>query len=228
MKRFHYLTIRCPIGCEAWLAPPWLDAHRNRCSGRPWVDDLPDTAVVPAPLAGALLSVLPRSLVDDAPRPSVARARRDRVALDFRSGFCVRSPVDGVPARRWLRVATAALEKEGLGSVRGALTREGFLELERQVMEQGNYVACPECSEDVTARGLATHRATNSACRWRRAAREVRESWDQGCRDPFSVGGAPLAWAELTQRAQWKRRLATVDFPRWTAVLLRAEDVGAV
>ncbi|MGQ0744933.1 MAG: hypothetical protein ACT4OS_11475 [Acidimicrobiales bacterium] len=223
MPRVHYLTIRCPFGCEAWLAPPWLDGHRDRCTGRPWVDDLPDRAVVPAPLAGVLLSVLPRALVDDAQRPSVTRAQQDRVALDFRFGACVRSPVAGVTARRWLRVAIAALEAKGLESVRRALSPDGFGQLERELIEPGADVACPECGECVTARGLATHRATNAACRWRRAAREVREAWDTGWRDPFSVEGAPLTWAELVARMHWKRRLLTVDFPRWTAVLLKPQ-----
>ncbi len=80
---------------------------------------------MPAPLAGVLLSVLPRSLVVDAQRPSVTRARQDRVALDFRFGACVRSPVPGVAARKWLRVATAALEAKGLESVRRTLSHEG-------------------------------------------------------------------------------------------------------
>ena len=223
MPRVHYLTIRCPIGCEAWLAPPWLDGHRDRCGGHPWVDDLPDRAVVPAPLAGVLLSVLPRSLVDDAARPSVTRARQDNVALDFRFGSCVRSPVEGVPARRWLRVAVAALEAKGLASVRCSLTAEGFGKLEQELIEPGSDVTCPDCGDYVTARGLGTHRATNSACRWRRAAREVRDAWETGWRDPFNVEGAPLTWAELVRKMHWKRRLLTVDFPRWTAVLLKPQ-----
>jgi hypothetical protein len=66
MPRVHYLTIRCPTGCEAWLVAPWLQGHLARCTGRPWVEGLPDRAVIPAPLVGALLSVLPRELVEDA------------------------------------------------------------------------------------------------------------------------------------------------------------------
>src|SRR5947208_1735243 len=78
MPRVHYLTIRCRSGCEAWLTPPWLPGHLARCVGHPWVDDLPDRAVVPAPLAGTLLSVLPRALVEEAERPRVARALQRR------------------------------------------------------------------------------------------------------------------------------------------------------
>ena len=221
MPRVHYLTIRCPTGCEAWLAPPWLDGHLTRCTRRPWVDDLPDRAVVPAPLAGVLLSVLPRALLEEAQRPKVTRSRQDRVALDFRFGYAVRSPVEGVPARRWLRVATAALETRGLCAVREALSPEGFLALEREVVPPGTGVVCPDCDEHVTRRGLPTHRAMNGACRWRRAAAEVREAWTAGWRDPYSVEGAPLTWAQLTGQVRWKRRLLTVDFPRWTAVLLK-------
>lgn len=221
MPRVHYLTIRCPKGCEAWVAPPWLDGHLARCTGRPWVDDLPDRAVIPAPLVGALLSVLPRAIVEEAARPRVDRARRDRVALDFREGVTVRSPVEGVRARRWLRVAVAALESKGLTSVRQALSADGFSALEQALVPPGSEVVCPDCGEHVTARGLGTHRATSGACRWRRAAAEVREAWARGWRDPYSVEGAPLTWGELTGRVCWQRRLVTVDFPRWTAVLLK-------
>jgi hypothetical protein len=221
MPRVHYLTIRCSTGCEAWLAPPWLQGHRARCTGRPWVEDLPDRAVIPAPLVGALLSVLPRAFVQEAERPKVARSRQDGVALDFRHGVTVRSPVDGVPARRWLRVATAAVETKGLSSVRLALSPEGFSALEQELVPPGTEAVCPDCGESVTARGLATHRATSGACRWRRAAAEVREAWAAGWRDPYSVEGAPLTWGELVGRVHWQRRLVTVDFPRWTAVLLK-------
>jgi hypothetical protein len=221
MAKVQYLTIRCPTGCEAWLAPPWLDGHRARCSGRPWVDGLPDRAVIPAPFAGALLSVLPRALVDDAAQPRVARSRQDRVALDFRHGVTVCSPVEGVSARKWLRVALAALEAKGLSSVRQALSPDGFLALEAQLVPAGSEIVCPDCGEQVSTRGLATHRATNSACRWRRAAVEVREAWAAGWRDPYSVEGAPLTWGELVGRVRWQRRLVTIDFPRWKAVLLK-------
>ncbi len=227
MPRVHYLTIRCPSGCESWLVPRWLQGHLDRCTGRPWVDDLPDRAVIPAPLAGALLSVLPRALVEEAERPKVDRARRDRVALDFREGVTVRSPVEGVRARKWLRVAVAALETKGLSSVRQALSPEGFRALEREVVPAGTDVVCPDCGESSSARGLATHRATNGACRWRRAAAEVREAWAAGWRDPYSVEGAPLTWAELVGRVRWQRRLVTVDFPRWTAVLLKPDGIAS-
>jgi hypothetical protein len=186
------------------------------------VDDLPDRAVIPAPVAGALLSILPRTLVEEAQRPTVTRARQDRVAaLDFRFGYAVRSPVEGVPARKWLRVALAALETKGLSSVRQALSVDGFWALEGELIAPGFDVTRPDCGEHVFGRGLTTHRATNSACRWRRAAAEVREAWAAGWRDPYSVDGAPLAWAELATKVRWKRRLLTVDFPRWTAVLLK-------
>ncbi len=153
----------------------------------------------------------------------MTRARQDRVALDFRFGTCVRSPVPGIAARRWLRVATAALDARGLESVRRTLSQEGFTQLERELIAPGSEVTCPECGDCVTSRGLATHRATNGACRWRRAAREVREAWDTGWRDPFNVEGAPLTWAELVAKMHWKRRLLTVEFPRWTAVLLKPQ-----
>lgn len=221
MPRVHYLAIRCPTDAKAGLHRPGLTGTSAGAAGRPWADELPDTAVVPAPLAGALLSVLPRPLVQEAERPRVARARQDRVALDFRHGYSVRSPVEGVPARRWLRVATAALETKGLSSVREALSPDGFRTLEREVIPPDTATVCPDCGEHVSKRGLGTHRATSGACRWRRAAAEVREAWADGWRDPFSVEGAPLTWAELLGKVCWKRRLFTIDFPRWTAVLLK-------
>ncbi len=184
--------------------------------------------MVPAPLAGALLSVLPPALVEQAERPKVDRARRERVALDFREGVTVRSPVEGVRARRWVRVATAALDSKGLSSVRQAVSPDGFYALEREVVPLGSEVTCPDCGECVSARGLPTHRATNAACRWRRAAVEVRRAWATGWRDPYSVEGAPLAWAELVRKVRWQRRLVTVDFPRWTAVLLKPEGAASM
>ncbi|HEX5266059.1 MAG TPA: hypothetical protein VFW24_04750, partial [Acidimicrobiales bacterium] len=58
-------------------------------------------------------------------------------------------------------------------------------------------------------------------CRWIRAAAQVRLAWDQGWRDPFSLGrGTPLTWAELQRTVRWRNRIRVVRFPLWTAVLL--------
>lgn len=229
MGRAQYLTIRCPLGCEAWLQPSALDRHLDpgRCRQHPWVDDLVDSAVVPSPLAGLVLSVLPEELVAEAEHPEVSRSRRNDVGFDFRFGRRIRSPLEGVRARRWLLVATAVLEQQGLRAVQGTLTLEGFLELEQAVLVPGQQVDCPDCGEFVTRRGLGGHRATNSACRWRRAVAEVQRSWVTGWRDPFSVEDAPLTWAELTSRVHWRQRLLTIGFPRWTAVLLKPVDAIA-
>lgn len=222
-RTYQYLTVRCPIGCETWLAPPWLDAHLRpgRCSGHPWVNDLPDRAVVPAPLAGALLSVLPSSLVEDSEPPTVTPAQRGRVTADFRLGVTIKSPIEGVRARKWVRVAVAALEQRGLSSVQEALTADGFERLDHDLIAEGSDVACPDCGESITTRGLAKHRGSSAACRWRRAAAEVREAWAGDWRDPYSVMGAPHTWLELSRTVHWRRRLLTVEFPRWTAVLLK-------
>lgn len=218
-----YLTIRCPLGCETWLTPRAFDGHmeRGRCLGHPWVDDVPDQAVVPAPLAGVLLPVLPDSVVKQAERPTIDRAKRERFSLDFREGYCIRSPLDGVPARRWLRLAVAALECRGLSAVREALEADGFAALESELIEPGSDTRCPDCGEWMTVRGLPAHQSRSAACRWRRAAREVRDAWEAGWRDPFNVPDAPLTWAQLTAKIHWKRRLLTVEFPRWYAVLLK-------
>lgn len=223
MGRAHYLTIRCPTGCEAWLQPSALDRHLGRCRQHPWVDDLIDSVVIPAPLAPLLLSVLPEDVVDEAEHPEVGWSRRNDVGFDFRFGRRIRSPLEGVPARRWLYVATAVLEEQGLRAVQRSLTIDGFGELEEALLAAGDTAECATCGEVVTRRGMECHRATNTACRWRRAAHEVREAWEAGWRDPFNVAGAPLTWGELTARMRWKKRLLTVDFPRWTAVLLKAE-----
>lgn len=229
MGRAHYLTIRCPLGCEAWLQPSALDRHLRPgwCRQHPWVEDLVDSVVVPAPLAGLLLSVLPDALVEESQHPEVGRSRRNEVGFDFRYGRRIRSPLNGVRARRWLLVATAVLEQSGLRAVERCLTLEGFLELEEAVTSPGEHAECPDCGEFVTQRGLGNHRATNSACRWRRAAAEVRQYWAAGWRDPFSIDDAPLTWAELTSRVRWRNCLLTVGFPRWTAVLLKP-GVGAL
>jgi len=221
MTRFHYMTARCPIGCEAWLMPSWLRTHRGRCIGHPWVDDLPDEVVVPAPMASLLLPMLPQSIVDGANPPTVSDSRRDHLAYDFSHGYRVRSPVEGVPARRWLRVATAVVEIKGLHAVGRILTPAGFEQLEQELIEPGSAVCCPDCGEHLTTRGLELHRSTSSACGWRQAAAEVRHLWAGGWRDPYNVKGAPLKWSELTATIRWKRRLCTVDFTRWTAVLLK-------
>ena len=223
MGRAHYLTIRCPLGCEAWLQPSTLERHLQpgRCRQHPWVEDLVDSAVVPAPIAGLVLSVLPRALVDDAERPEVSRSRRNDVGFDFRFGRRIRSPLEDIRARRWLLVAMGVLEQQGMRAVQRCLTLDGFLELEQAVLSPGEQLECPDCSEFVTRRGLGNHRATNSAGRWRRAAAEVRQSWAAGWRDPFSIEGAPLTWVELMRRVRWRKCLLTVEFPRWTAVLLK-------
>jgi len=229
MGRAHYLTIRCPLGCEAWLQPSALEGHLGpgRCRLHPWVDDLVDSAVVPAPLAGLVLSVLPEALVEEAEHPEVSRSRRNDVGFDFRYGRRIRSPLDGVRARRWLLVATAVLEQQGLRAVQQTLSLDSFLEVEQVVLVPGEQAECPDCGEFVTRRGLGNHRATNSACRWRRAAAEVRKSWQVGWRDPFSIAGAPLTWAELTGRVRWRKRMLTIGFPRWTAVLIMPGDAAS-
>lgn len=228
MGKAHYLTIRCPLGCEAWLQESAFDRHLQRCRQHPWVDDLVDSAVVPAPLAAVVLSVLPEALVKEAERPEVSRSRRNEVGFNFRFGQRIRSPLEGVRARRWLLVASAVLERQGLRAARRTLTLEAFLELERAVLSPDEHLECPDCGEFVTRRGLGIHRATNSACRWRRAVAEVERSWAAGWRDPFNIEGAPLTWAELTSRVRWRKRLCTVGFPRWEAVLLKPAEGAAL
>ncbi len=94
MGQAHYLTIRCPYGCEAWLQPSSFGRHHARCRGHQWVDDLPDSAVMPVSFVGVLASILPDGLVDE-DHPEVRRNRRNEVGFDFRYGRRMRSPVEG-------------------------------------------------------------------------------------------------------------------------------------
>jgi hypothetical protein len=223
MGQAHYLTIRCPLGCEAWLQPTTIERHQGRCRGRQWVDELPDHAVIPFPLAPVLASVLPPGVVEDR-NPEVRRSRRHEVALDFRLGRQMHSPIEGVRARRWLHVATRAIETKGIQAVRQALTLDGFLELEAELVPAGDATECPDCGEFVTRRGIGRHQATSVVCRWRRAVAEVEQAWESGWRDPFNVDGAPLTWAALSSRVRWRSRMLTVPYPRWTAVLLMGDS----
>ena len=187
------------------------------------MDELPDRAVIPSGLAPVLASVLPPGVVEDR-NPEVRRSRRHEVALDFRFGRPMHSPIDGVRARRWLHVATRAIETKGVQAVRQALTLDGFLDLEAELVPAGDATECPHCGEFVTRRGMGSHQATSVVCRWRRAVAEVDQAWESGWRDPFKVEGAPLTWAALSSRVRWRSRMLTVPYPRWTAVLLKADS----
>ena len=227
MTRTKYLTARCPTGCEAWLHPQALAGHLRpgRCRGHAWVEDLDDAVLVAAPVAATLTRVLPAEYVD---RPTFSEDRilrrgpmpGDYLRDEVYQGIAVRSPVDGVRASRWLLVATAAARASGDDGVREALDGDGFADLERDLVDPADVVECPTCHDVVRRRGLGSHLAKNTACRWRRAAAEVRERWEQGARDPWSVPGAPLKWSDLQARREWRRRLSPVRFPAWVAVLV--------
>lgn len=99
--------------------------------------------MVPLPLAGLVLSMLPEALVEEAEHPEVSRSRRNDVGFDFRFGRRIRSPLDGVRARRWLLVATAVLEQQGRRAVQRTLSLESFLEVEQLVLVPGEQAAWP-------------------------------------------------------------------------------------
>ncbi len=83
MGRSAYLTARCPTGCEAWLHPYALDQHVDgRCQGHLWVDDLPDTAVIPASYTDLILATL-----DEALRRTPRTKRGDAAGLRL-AGRC--------------------------------------------------------------------------------------------------------------------------------------------
>ena len=227
MTKSHYLTARCPQGCETWLHPRAVWPHTNdpdQCRQHPWVDDIADTALIAAPLAQAVALVLPRHLVGS-PRFSDDRLLHphpdDYLRVDLCQGVVIQSPVEGVTAQRWAIVVAAAERDKGPSAISRALTADGFRELAQQLTEEERLTRCPDCGNTTTTKGLAGHRARNTPCRWRRAAAEVSRLWADGWRDPFSVPGAPLKLAELNATVAWRRRVHLVPFPAWTAVLLR-------
>ena len=180
--RTKYLTTRCPTGCEAWLHPQALAGHLQpgRCRGHAWVEDLEDAVLVVAPTGATLARVLPAECVG---RPAFSDDRLlqrgpmpgDYLRDEVCRGVTVRSPAGGVRAGRWLLVATAAARASGDDGVREALDGDGFATLERDLVDPAEVVECPACRDVVRRRGLGSHLAKNTACRWRRAAAEVRE-----------------------------------------------------
>jgi hypothetical protein len=226
MTKVHYLTARCPQGCEAWLHPLAVEPHLldpKRCRRRPWVDDLPDVALVGAPLAQDIADVLPSDLLSP---PSFSGDRilspdpDNYIPIHLCQGVVVRSPVPGIRAQRWAVVASAAAREHGAPAIDVATTLAGFSDLERQLTAKGRLTQCPICGDTTTVRGLRNHQARNRACRWRVVAAEVRALWTYGWRDPYSVDGAPLKWGELTATVRWRKRAHIVRFPAWSAVLL--------
>lgn len=183
--------------------------------------------MIPVSFVGVLASVLPDGLVEDT-NPKDRRSRRNEVGFDFRHGRRMLSPVEGVVARRWLQVAMRGLELKGIEAVREAVALDGFLALEADVMPADEVAPCPWCGDYVSRRGMKRHQGADVVCRWRRAVAEVREAWLSGWRDPFNVEGAPLTWAELRSRVRWTKRMLTVSYPRWTAVLLMGGEPWAV
>jgi hypothetical protein len=214
---------RCPSGCESWLHPRAVDPHLRRCSGKPWVDDVEDSALVPQPVADLFSERVPASLIGpvDISLDRVLRLRsHEGVRYDVLQGVVVRSPVEGVRARRWVYIVRAAVERQGPDAISTALTSAGFDKLQRELDVDDQLVDCPDCGETVRRSRINLHRAKSTLCRWRRARGEVRTLWDTGWRDPYTVPGAPLSWEGLKARTAWRRRIHTIEFPLWTAVLL--------
>jgi hypothetical protein len=233
MGRSAYLTARCPTGCEAWLHPYALDQHiGGRCRGHPWVDDLPDTAVIPASYTDMILGTVDEALISTVGLKGSsrvdARDGRLRNPAPLHAGSVrLYSPLDGIRARRWLVVALAAADRWGSEGVHQALEPGRFRELENELLVPGSYLDCPVCGAFVSSRALRNHQTTSASCGWRRAAFEVRCAWRHGWRDPCSVPQAPKTWGELSRSTRWKRQLRTAVFPRWIAVLLPPKG-GAV
>lgn len=229
--RHTYLTIRCPLGCEAWLHPrASVRDHADRCQGRPWVDEIEEVAVVPTEYTSLMAAMVDVDLLgvvnDQRHSRAVLGDGRAKSRVPTPAGrLTVETPIVGVRPRRWLTVAIAATERFGLDGLVSALDPAAFHELEAYVLTPGAYVECPTCGALITTRGLKNHQATNALCSWTRAANEVRTAWATGWRDPYSVHDAPLTWGELRAKKCWRDQLRTVLFPRWIAVLLPATEV---
>ncbi|GAC1373508.1 MAG: hypothetical protein NVS1B12_17160 [Acidimicrobiales bacterium] len=197
------------------MHPQAVAAHAlERCARLPWVDDgIGDQVFASGEEMSAVRALLPDHLVDVPDHGgAVRRWLHESEVVSFRS------PFPGVAPRRWSQVAAAALT---LGVSGGALLDcEQFRAIEADLLLTGRLRVCDRCAATVQLNGLAVHKATNARCRWIVAAERVNGLWDDGWRDPFSLPGVPLAWSELQARASWRRRVATVRFPRWIAVLV--------
>jgi hypothetical protein len=228
MTKIQYYTARCPLGCESWLHPHAVLPHTrdlDRCKRRPWIDLLPDEALVAAPLASLLEAVMPEGTVQY-PTFSEDRllGRRGRTHAQLGESILVRSPIEGIAAQRWAAVLTIAERHAGPQVIEDAFSPEGFAGLEDALHHREQLTACRDCGATTSPRGLNIHRASSTSCRWRRAAAEVRRLWDEGWRDPHIVAGAPNSWTELCRPA-WRTRVHVVPFPALQAVLLRPQRI---
>ena len=149
-----------------------------------------------------------------------------RLHAEVVHGIVVRSPIQGVSARRWVYVVRAATDSQGPHAIERAITPGGFAELEGGLDADAWLVDCPDCGETVKRSRINLHRAASTRCRWQRARTEVRALWEIGYRDPFSMPTAPLDWEALRRTATWRRRVRTIEFPRWVAVMV--SSAGAI
>jgi hypothetical protein len=133
----------------------------------------------------------------------------------------ISSPIPGIAPRQWLQVALAAVEADGSQALVHVLDPVRFPDLEAKFAQPELLTVCSDCGDTVERRGLITHQVRSTRCRWVHAAREVRVTWEQGWRDPYSLpAGTPLTWTELQRTVRWRNRIRVVPFPNWTAVLL--------
>lgn len=228
MTKVHYYTARCILGCEAWLHPKAVKPHTEepeRCKRMPWIDLLQDEALIAAPLAEVISILMPDGIITD-PQFSEDRylGRNGELHPDLAHGIVIRSPLDGVAAQRWAAVVTIAEGEIGIGVVERAFDPEGFNQIEANLNHRQRLVTCSACRAVTTPRGLNGHRASNTACRWRRSAAEVRQLWELGWRDPYSLRSVPDTWTELSTPS-WRPRVHVVPFRSWTAVLVREERI---
>lgn len=226
MTRCQYLTARCPFGCEVWLHPLAVPPHERRCPGHRWTERRPQVAQVllvdeDAERARILCPPevvhQPTFSEDRMLSPPPAMRLRDEVVR----GVLVESPLEGITGRRWWTAVRAATEQGW--ALDAALDADMFEALEQRLGLADHLVRCDVCGDDLTRRGLANHKRTNSVCRFLSDTAEVRTFWDLGYRDPFSVReqGVPITWTELNSRVAWRNRIHVVHFRLWTAVLIR-------
>lgn len=203
--RCRYLTARCPVGCESWLHPRAVAGHvgLGRCRGEPWVDSVEDSALVPKASASLFAWRLPAALVGrvNVSEDRVLRLRSaEGVWDDVLQGIVIRSPVEGVNARRWMYVIRAAVELRGPDVVEEGMTPRGFSELERELQVDDWLIDCPDCGEPVKRSRINLHRTKSTLCRWRRARDEVRRLWQAAWRDPSRSPEHPSRGAAFKRR----------------------------
>lgn len=220
-RRYRYMTARGPLGCDWWSIPPAVDRHfrSGKCKRRPWAlggggelliagDDYARAGVL------ALVPAQPKrpaTLGDRAARPLA----RDRIVRDaVGAGTVLTSRFPGIPARRWLEVADAALRRIGPAVMAEVLDHGRFAEREQTLGTAEGFVSCPLGGDWLQEGGLIGHQRSSTRCPLLVAHREVEAAWAQGWRDPWSFATTCARGLRRLSRGRWRSRIRTVEYPQ--------------